>query len=483
MAQILIIDDDPRICAMLSDLILEQGHEPQAAHTLEDGLRKNRDQAMDVVLLDIHLPDGNGLKAIPMLKRGGAHPEVIIITGYGDQDGAELAITSGAWHYIQKRDSIQDIILSLRRVLEYRQSAAQSRTAPKVFKRCGIIGQSQALKRCIAKMAGAADTDANFMLTGETGTGKELFAYALHANSARAEGNFVVVDCTALPETLAESILFGHEKGAFTGAEKAREGLISHADGGTLFLDEICELSPTLQKVFLRVLQEKRFRPIGSKKEVTSDFRLVTATNRNPHLMVKENLFRKDLLYRIKTIDIELPPLRRRTEDVKAIAGHYLDKIVELNHLPPKGIAPDVVEVLCAYDWPGNIRELIATMENVVFKARDESILFTQHLPTAIRVAVARSGIKAEALNEKTPAAGQAGKRAALSMPPSLPPYKAYCEAYNATRDRAYFKRLMKAANQDIALACRISGLSRTQVYNQLKKNHIPRRQYNRQTG
>ncbi len=481
MAQILIIDDEPRICDMLVDLIFDLGHKAFAAHTLKDGLRQNRNRHIDVILLDIKLPDGNGLKAIPVLKQEGARPEVIIITGYGDPDGAELAITSGAWHYIQKRDSIQNIILSLRRVLEYRQSVNQPQCVPKVLERCGIIGESQVLTRCLEKMARAAETDANVLITGETGTGKELFASALHANSARAERNFVVVDCTALQETLVESTLFGHEKGAFTGADTPREGLISHAHNGTLFLDEICELTLPMQKVFLRVLQEKRYRPIGSSREKLSDFRLVAATNRDPDQMVKENLFRQDLLYRLRTMAIELPPLLKRTVDIKALAGHYVDMIVTQNQIPPKGIAPDVIDLLCAHTWPGNVRELVATLENAVFKARNETILFTQHLPTALRVAVARSGIQKVAPKDDQPRESVPVKLTAEAQSPVLASYKAFCKQYKAARDRVYFEQLMQLTNRDIAEACRISGLSRTQIYDHLKKNHIPRRQYCRQ--
>ena len=478
MAEILIIDDEPHVCNMLSDLVTELGHVPIVEHTLDRGIRQNERRQVDVILLDIKLPDGNGLEAIPHLKGTGSRPEVIIITGYGDPDGAELAITSGAWHYIQKKDSIQNIVLSLRRVLEYRQTVKRSPSTPKVLRRSGIVGDCQALTLCIEKMARAAETDANVLLTGETGTGKELFARALHANSSRADRNFVVVDCTALQETLVESTLFGHEKGAFTGADKSREGLIRMANDGTLFLDEICELSLPLQKSFLRVLQEKRFRPIGSSREVKSDFRLVAATNRDPDRMVKEHLFRKDLLYRLRTIAIALPPLRQRTEDIKALASHYVDKIATQNDLPPKGVAPDVIDMLRAYPWPGNVRELIATLENAVFKARHEPILFAKHLPTALRVAVTRSGIRNFGGKEWTEEDEAPVMANPAAGPQDLPPYKTYCSDYKARQDRRYFSGLMESTGRDIAQACRISGLSRTQIYNHLKKHNIPRRSY-----
>ncbi len=485
MAQILIIDDEPRVCDMLSDLIQELGHTPYNAYTLENGHRQITEHEIDVVLLDIHLPDGNGLEAIPILKKGRNSPEVIIITGYGDPDGAELAINSGAWYYIQKKDSIQKIILSLKRVLDYRNSVNQSQSTTKRFKRCGIIGQSQPLKQCIEKTAQAADTDANVLISGETGTGKELFAYALHANSRRADNHFVVVDCAALPESLVESTLFGHKKGAFTGADKQREGLISQADGGTLFLDEIGEMTLSLQKILLRVLQEKRYRPIGGTKEVKSDFRLVSATNRNLDQMVKEKRFRKDLLYRLRTMDVELPPLCKRKPDIKAITGKYVDEIVGHNGLKPKGIDPDVIEMLCAYDWPGNVRELIAILENAVIKAKNESILFPQHLPTSLRAEIARSDVLPKeapcvAISEDSAITEPTEPVSQVTGPSFILTYKDYCREYKVSRDGIYFRKLMELADHDIETACRISGLSRTQIYTHLKKNHIPRRRYNR---
>lgn len=481
--EILIIDDEPYVCGILADVVTELGHEPVVAHSLAEGFRQNENRRIDVILLDIRLPDGNGLEAIPELKRTGAGPEVIIITGFGDPDGAELAIKSGAWHYIQKKDSVNKIVLSLQRVLEYRQIHTGCLRPPKVFKRCGIIGDSPPTTECIEKMARAAESDANVLLTGETGTGKELFARALHENSPRAGRNFIVIDCTALQETLVESTLFGHERGAFTGADKARDGLIRMADGGTLFLDEVGELSPPLQKSFLRVLQEKRFRPVGSRRELKSDFRLVAATNRDPVQLVEDNLFRRDLLYRLRTIAIELPPLRRRKEDIKPLTSHYVDHIAARNQLPPKGIAPGVIEMLCAYPWPGNVRELIATLEHAVVHAGQEQIVFTQHLPTSLRVSVTRKGLHA---SEERRVATMMDDRPQADQPipvlptnfAQFPPYKAYCTACKAIHDRLYFTRLMALAGRNINQACRVSGLSRTQIYTQLKRHHISRRNY-----
>ena len=244
----------------------------------------------DLVLLDVGLPDGNGLDAIERLRGVESAPQIIIITDENSRNGAELAIRSGAWDYIQKPGSIHDITLSIIRALEYREQRNAEARAPasRVLKLDGIIGKCPRMRNCFDLVAQAAANDINVLISGETGTGKELFASAIHNNSPRAQKPFVVLDCSALPETLVESILFGHDKGAFTGAEKAREGLVKQADGGTLFLDEVGELPFSVQKAFLRVLQERRFRPIGSAVEIDSDFRLIAATNRDLQNMVHE---------------------------------------------------------------------------------------------------------------------------------------------------------------------------------------------------
>ena len=301
------------------------------AATLKEGLEKVKSGAVDVVFLDVRMPDGNGLEVLPEIQASSGEPEVIISTGYGDADGAELAIKSGAWDYIEKSSSAKAIHLSLTRALQYRKEkkTAIVANAVRVLRRVNIIGDSPQIHACLDMVAQAAVSDINVLITGETGTGKELFAQAIHNNSARAKSSFVVVDCAALPDTLVESLLFGHVKGSFTGADKDREGLIRKADGGTLFLDEVGELPLVLQKAFLRVLQEHRFRPVGSKSEVKSDFRLVAATNRRLETMATEGTFRKDLLYRISVFALDLPPLQERLSDMKRLARFQTNRLCE----------------------------------------------------------------------------------------------------------------------------------------------------------
>ncbi|MDD5167173.1 MAG: sigma-54 dependent transcriptional regulator, partial [Syntrophales bacterium] len=280
MANILIIDDDQMLCNAMSMKFKMMEHRVSCALTLEDGVREANRNSFDVVYLDVRLPDGNGLDALSIIRKMDDPPEVIIMTGSGDPDGAELAIKNGAWDYIEKPSSINNMILPLVRALQYRDVKLATKPSMKL-NRDGIIGNSIPMRACLDQVAEASGSNANVLLSGETGTGKELFAWAIHNNSSRSQRNFVVVDCAALSETLVESMLFGHEKGAYTGADKTKEGLIKQADGGTLFLDEVGELPFSIQKSLLRVLQEHRFRPLGSNHEIGSDFRLVAATNRN----------------------------------------------------------------------------------------------------------------------------------------------------------------------------------------------------------
>lgn len=469
MALVLIIDDDPLICDTMTRLIGRTGHEAHRAHTLADGLALAARHNFDVVFLDVRLPDGNGLDALPGIEQLPSVPEVIIMTGFGDPNGAELAIKSGAWDYIEKSSSVKEITLSLERALEYRRqkSAVARTTKVAALKRPQIVGHSPKLNACLDLVAQAAGSDVNVLITGETGTGKELFARAVHENSQRARGNFIVVDCTALPETLVESLLFGHEKGSFTGAEKAREGLVRQAHCGTLFLDEVGELPLLLQKAFLRVLQERRFRPLGGSREIESDFRLVAATNRNLDRMVEQGLFREDLLFRLRSYVIELPPLRERPEDIQELARHYADRFCERCGLAPKGFSPEFIATLRGYSWPGNVREFVHTMERVLASARLEPTLFLKHLPVNIRVEVTRAAVDRDAVIGIDPAD--------VNTVHNLPKLNDYRELVYNEAEKNYLCELLTLSERDIAEACRLSGLSQSRLYALLKKHGISR--------
>lgn len=262
MARFLIIDDDRGVCKFLTKVLESSGHTVDFSLLLFDGIQKCEKSEYDIVFLDVQLPDGNGLEALQQIQNSVGRPQVIIITGDGDPDGAELAIKSGAWDYIEKPFINDSILLTAKRALLYHIERTTSSTLGS-FNRETIIGNSPQINESLFVALRAAKNNSNTLITGETGTGKELFARAIHQNSSRWEENFVVVDCAALPKNLVESILFGHEKGAFTGADKSKGGLVKSAHNGTLFLDEVGELPLSIQKTFLRVLQEKKFRPVG----------------------------------------------------------------------------------------------------------------------------------------------------------------------------------------------------------------------------
>jgi two-component system NtrC family response regulator len=274
------------------------------------------------------------------------------------------------------------------------------------------------------------------------------------------------VDCTALPDTLVESILFGHEKGTFTGADKARDGLIKQAHGGTLFLDEVGELPLPLQKSFLRVLQEHRFRPLGSAGEVISDFRLISATNRNLAEMAEKGLFREDLLFRTRTLTIDLPPLRGRQEDIRELLIHYTTRICEQHGINIKGFSPDFLDALLAYDWPGNVRELISALEKAIAEASQEPTLFPKHLPVNIRISLKKAEINrsGNTPDMRDPIPGRA-----------LPTLKQFREDALSEIERQYLENLMAVTGRNMKEACRISGLSRPRLYALLKRFSLTR--------
>jgi two-component system NtrC family response regulator len=470
LAAILIIDDDRILCNMLTGKLAEMGHAAAAAHTLKEGLEAALAGAHDVVLLDVRMPDGNGLSVLSLVQNAPSRPEVIIITGQGDPDGAELAIRNGAWDYIEKPSTMKEMILPITRALQYREEKMARRRPARVLKRDDIVGSSPQMRACLELLAQAADSDINVLITGETGTGKELFAQAIHQNSARVDGRFIVVDCTALPENLVEAMLFGHEKGAFTGADKAREGMIAQADGGTLFLDEVGELPLSIQKTFLRALQEHRFRPLGGKHEIESRFRLISATNKNMDEMVEKGAMRGDLLFRLRSLAIPLPALREHPEDIKALVLHHTAKSCERIGVPLKGFSPDFLDVLTSYEWPGNVRELVNALESAINVARYENTLFPRRLPTNIRIRAVRASLARDVRPDRTEEAGASPGNGAT---PPLPPMRSVRDAVLSTMEKDYLEKLMALCAGDMDEACRVSLLSRPRLYALLKKHGI----------
>ncbi|MBU4525775.1 MAG: sigma-54 dependent transcriptional regulator [Desulfomicrobium sp.] len=461
MARILIIDDDPQVCETLQSLNFRLGHECLAAHTLKDGLEQLGRMEFDLVFLDVRLPDGNGLQALGQIRNQTSPPDVIVLTGQGDPEGAELAIQGGVWDYLVKPSPIKQIKETLNRALAYRrEKKASGQTMTLDLK--DVVGESSVMRRCYERIAQAGGSDSTVLLTGETGTGKELLARSIHRNSLRSSRAFVVVDCASLTESLLESILFGHTKGSFTGAARDRVGLVKIADQGTLFLDEIGELPLSAQKTFLRVLQERRFRPVGSNQELESDFRLISATNRDLAAMVKSGEFRQDLYYRINTIQLHLPALREREDDVLILARYHIDKLCRQRNIPIKEMDPDLEGMLRRYEWPGNVRELFNTIEQAFVHSGAEKTVYAQHLPQAVRIRVART-ILGQGREEAGP------EEAQMEVEEALPTLK----DFKTSKEREYLLRLVGSHGKDIQKMLSVSGLSRSHLYAMLKKHDI----------
>ncbi|MEJ2166663.1 MAG: sigma-54 dependent transcriptional regulator [Desulfobacterales bacterium] len=465
MANILVIDDEKMICDLMTRVVMRMGHTVRQATTLKDGLRAAQLEDFEIIFLDVQLPDGNGLVQLPFIEKFSSKPEVIVITGFADSEGIEQAIKSNAWDYIQKPLSVEAITQSIDRALQYRKQRRICRRR-QPLKRDGIVGGSQSLMNCLDLVARAAASQANILITGETGTGKELFARAIHSNSSRADKNFIVIDCGSLPESLIENLLLGHAKGAFTGADKAEEGLIKRADGGTLFLDEVGELTPAMQKVFLRVLQERSFYPIGDILETKSDFRLVAASNRNLKQMVKTGQFREDLLFRICSITIDIPPLRQRDDDVMELARHYMDGLCESQKIEHKAFSSDFLEVLKTYHWPGNVRELFSALEATLAHAFHEPTLFAKDLPKSIRIEVARAslGLDFSDIAAKDPSLGASA---------TLPSWQTFRKEHIASGEREYLQKLIACCRGNVHKAAVHAGLSRPHLYGLLRKYSI----------
>ena len=332
------------------------------------------------------------------------------------------------------------------------------------------MGESPALRCVVESVAIAALGDASVLITGETGTGKEVVARTIHENSARANAPFVVVDCAALSEHLVEGELFGHMRGSFTGAHSSRMGLVEQADGGTLFLDEVGELPLTIQASFLRVLQEKRFRPVGSSTEKDSDFRMISATNRDLDAMCASGAFRTDLFFRIKACSIHMPLLKQRLEDIPSLIRFHMKRLCGHYKVEEKELSDDILTLLLNYDWPGNVREMVQVLERTLMRSFQEKVLYPEHLPVDIRAKAARRAVQ-RSCRDVPPCPDRAVEESFSSglLARNIPPFKEYRRTCQEHTDAKYFAQLMLMADGDVREACRVSGMSRTRLYEMLK--------------
>lgn len=382
MAKILYIDDEISALKAISAILKKEGYTVLTATSAEEGIEILKNSSVDCLLLDYRLPKMDGIDLLKWLRHSEISIPTIMLTAYGTIEKAVEAMKLGAHHYLVKPVDTQLLLNVLKEAIEKSKGNQKIEDIKSPFPE--IIGKSEAMQEVFYIIQMVAESNANVLITGESGTGKELVARAIHNNSLRKSKPFVIVDCTTIPENLLESELFGHEKGAFTGASERKTGLIEIANEGTVFLDEIGELPMFLQKKLLRFLQEKEIQRIGSTQRIKVDVRVISATNRDLEKAVQEGSFREDLYWRLNVVRINLPPLRERKEDIPLLVNHFLNKFSKENNKPIPQLEPEVMELLLSYDWPGNIRELANVMERAVVLS-PSGLISIKHLPRRIQ--------------------------------------------------------------------------------------------------
>jgi DNA-binding NtrC family response regulator len=386
-ARVLVVDDHATMRDSLRETLSGESYAVQAVESAIQAIAELERAEFDLVLADLSLPRVSGLELLDRVKKSWPGVEVIVITGQGSIATAVDAIKRGAYHYVTKPFTADEILHLVAQALERRRLVSRKeRLEEELSQARGVhqlVGQSEPLQRIRTIIQTAAGSEATVLIQGESGTGKEIIANAIHAQSKRARGPLVKMNCAAVPETLLESELFGHEKGAFTGADRRRIGRFEQADGGTLFLDEICEMQPRLQAKFLRALQEREIERLGSSTPIPVDVRIIAATNRDLQKALEEGVLREDLYYRLNVILLQVPPLRERMDDVPILAMHFLRKYAAREGAPTVGITDEALELLLSYSWPGNVRELENAVERGVVLGHAEK-LRPQDLPPQV---------------------------------------------------------------------------------------------------
>lgn len=443
-ARLLIVDDDPVALGLLREVLSKEGYEVVSALSAEEAISQGIENIFDVIITDVRMGEKDGMDVLRSFKKTSPETAVIMITAFGSIDTAIEAIREGAFDYISKPFKLEEIKITVRRALEQRrllrenQYYRQELLEKYQFK--NVIGRTPQMFQVYKTIARVADTKSTILLYGERGTGKELVARSIHYNSQRSDRPFVTVDCASLVETLMESELFGHVRGAFTGALQAKKGLFEEADGGTLFLDEVGNLSLSTQAKLLRFLQEYEIKRVGGTENIKVDVRVIAATNQFLEPLVKSGNFREDLFDRLNVVPISLPSLRERKEDIPLLIIHFLQKSSEENHKQISHISPEALDILTQYSWPGNVRELRHAIERAVVLST-QPIILPEDLPKKMFEEV---------------------KGKEIQFPEELLPLREV--------ERMYVLKVLRETKGNKKKASEILGIDRTTIYRILEK-------------
>ena len=445
---ILLVDDDAAFRRVMASELERRGYSVTAASSGDEALARVAQAEPEVVLLDMRMPGMNGLDALKAIRNGHSSPEVILVTGHGTIDTAIEAIRMGAFDYVLKPCPLDELVIRIERALERRSLRHRANLLERALTPADpgevFIGTSPEFQRVLHLIERVAPSDSTVLISGETGAGKEMAAKLIHSRSKRRSRPFVVVECAALQESLLQSELFGHERGAFTGADRPKPGLFEAANGGTIFLDEIGEVSPATQVKLLRVLDTSTFRHVGGTAEIHVDVRILAATNRDVPAMIRQGLFREDLYYRLSTIRLEIPPLRERTSDIELLAVEFVRSFNE-RFGSARRLSSEALRMLRAHSWPGNVRELLHAVEAAMVVCEGEAIL-PEHLPASLRT----TGAPALAATVKAVSEGDRF--------PTLDEL-----------ERLHIRRALEVSQGHRGQAARILGISERNLYRKLR--------------
>jgi two-component system nitrogen regulation response regulator NtrX len=448
--RILIVDDEPGVRTSLTGILGDEGYSVETVDSGEACLAALEGRRFDLLLLDVWLPGADGLETLARIRDLDPDLPVVVISGHGTIETAVKAVRLGAQDFVEKPLSLEKTLLAVRNALRQRRLETEVRVLKQQLdRRYVMVGESPAMHQLRAEIAQAAPSNGRALVFGENGTGKELVARAIHAQSHRAPGPFVEVNCAAIPEDLIESELFGHTKGAFTGALAARKGKFELADGGTLFLDEIADMSLKTQAKVLRALQEHRIEPVGGMGSVEVDVRVIAATNKNLEEEIRAGRFRDDLYFRLNVIPFHVPPLRERREDVPLLTRHFMDVLSAEHGRRPKAIAQEVLDLLSPLPWPGNVRELRNIVERLVIMTPGDRIE-VRHLPASLLEAAPAEGALAEASRRE---------------PADVGPLAAAREEF----ERRYILRKYRECGGNMSRTAEVLGVERSNLYRKMK--------------